>query len=429
MAIKILATSDLHLGKKSSEVPRTANESSTRFTWDRLVDWSVRHNVDVVLLAGDIIDQDNRYFEAVGALQSGFDRLNREGIKVFIVTGNHDHDVLPAMVNESRYENIYLLGENGKWEVSSYRKDNLTVQFTGWSFPEKFVQESPLMNFTGEGLNRNLFTIGLFHGDAYSRESRYGPFDINNLLNKYVDTWIIGHIHKPARLKENDPIIWYPGSPHALSPKETGQHGPLLLTIESRHVAEVKQVPLSPVRYETLNIDITGAKDESEVRDRVTSMIYKESEDLITELEKVMYLIYDIHLTGSHARVHDLKSWTLSLTDYRREMESGTIIIPRKVVNNATPETENLKELALQPTPAGIMAKTILTIQNGGNSEFLDTLKAKWFEEREKLKTSGTYQPLTGTAAPGEGGDENPIPYILRECNRLLSEFIKQQAN
>ena len=132
-----------------------------------------------------------------------------------------------------------------------------TIQFTGWSFPNQFVQESPLMSFTIENLDPNLTTIGFFHGDAFSKESRYGPFDASQLLNKQVDAWIIGHIHKPLNLRDSDPIIWYPGSPHALSPKETGNHGPLLLTVQNPHEISVRQVPLSPVRYETINADIS----------------------------------------------------------------------------------------------------------------------------------------------------------------------------
>ena len=96
MAIKILATSDLHLGRKSSEVPSSEKESSTRFTWENMVEWCIHHNTDVMLLAGDIVDRDNRFFEAIGPLQAGFEKLERAGVSVFIITGNHDHDVFPC---------------------------------------------------------------------------------------------------------------------------------------------------------------------------------------------------------------------------------------------------------------------------------------------------------------------------------------------
>ena len=72
MAIKILATGDLHLGKKSSSVPESAEEGSSKFTWNRIIDLSIRNGIDILALTGDIVDQDNRYFEAIGPLQTGF---------------------------------------------------------------------------------------------------------------------------------------------------------------------------------------------------------------------------------------------------------------------------------------------------------------------------------------------------------------------
>ncbi len=277
MPIHILATSDLHLGRKSSEVPLSAGEASTRHTWEKMIDWSLRHQIDAVLLAGDIVDRDNRYFEAIGPLQSGLKRLDDAGIAVMIVGGNHDFDVLPSIVKGSTFRKVHFMGENGTWEIKRLELGGQTVQFTGWSFPGQFVKESPLMHFNAGDLDPNLTTIGLFHGDALSRESPYGPFDTGSLINLHTDAWIVGHIHKPSELRKTGPAIWYPGSPHALSSRETGRHGPLLLTVQNPHEITLKQVPLSPVRYETITINISGAKDESAVRDRVTSELSEQA--------------------------------------------------------------------------------------------------------------------------------------------------------
>jgi aspartate/glutamate racemase len=50
MPFKLLTTADLHLGKKSSNVPRSLEESSTRFTWHRIIEWAVENEVDAVIL-------------------------------------------------------------------------------------------------------------------------------------------------------------------------------------------------------------------------------------------------------------------------------------------------------------------------------------------------------------------------------------------
>lgn len=67
MPFKLLTTSDLHLGKKSSNVPRSLEESSTRFTWHWIIQWAVEHEVDVMVLTGKWnVDRDNHFFEAIG---------------------------------------------------------------------------------------------------------------------------------------------------------------------------------------------------------------------------------------------------------------------------------------------------------------------------------------------------------------------------
>ncbi|HYW96871.1 MAG TPA: hypothetical protein VE870_14850, partial [Bacteroidales bacterium] len=326
-------------------------------------------------------------------------------------------------------ENVHILGHNGEWEVKTITRNNQTVQFVGWSFPRQYVPESPLVNFTSQGLDPNFPAIGIFHGDAFSREKKYGPFDLNNLLNKDVDAWIIGHIHKPTILHGQNPFVCYPGSPHALSPKETGLHSPLMLTVSGKHKMEVKPVIFSPVRYENISVNITGAKNEDSFRDIITSSLRDHARAITTELEKVRFLIYDIKLEGRHRDVNVLSRWAANVPDYRPDVESATIVLPRKVINNAEPSVENLHELASQPSPAGIVAGTILALREGRSSELLESLRERWYSEREKLVNAVTYQPLSLNDADNGTLHEEADRYILRECNRLLNEFINQQAN
>src|SRR5690625_6163197 len=96
-SIRILATADLHLGKSSSDI--TGSHASTKFTLNKITEYCVDQKVDVLLLSGDIVDWDNRFFEAYGPLQESFDRLGRHGIKIYLVAGNHDFNVLPQIIS------------------------------------------------------------------------------------------------------------------------------------------------------------------------------------------------------------------------------------------------------------------------------------------------------------------------------------------
>lgn len=68
MPIKILAAGDLHLGKKSGSIPNNAKEKPIKYVWSRMVEYAIDNRVDFIALPGDIADQDNSYFEAIGPL-------------------------------------------------------------------------------------------------------------------------------------------------------------------------------------------------------------------------------------------------------------------------------------------------------------------------------------------------------------------------
>src|SRR5690554_4196479 len=120
MALKVLVTGDIHIGKKSSSVKQDTDESATKSTWTKIVEYVIKNNIDVLALTGDVVDQDNRFFEAIGPLQTGFERLKKAKIDVFMVSGNHDFDVLSQLVDANKYENTHLLGRGGNWEMKTF---------------------------------------------------------------------------------------------------------------------------------------------------------------------------------------------------------------------------------------------------------------------------------------------------------------------
>ncbi len=425
MAIKVLTTADIHLGKRSSGLPERSEWSSTRYTWNSIVEWALHNDADILLLAGDIVDRDNRYFEAVGPLQSGFQKLKDADIKVFITAGNHDFDVLPQIAANSRHENVQLLGKNGEWQSARFQKNGLNLSFYGWSFPTRIVYTDPLSNFRPEEINPNDINIGVLHGELDTVESRYAPVDSRSLKAKNLDVWVLGHIHKPRQVQDHEPAIFYPGSPHALSAKEPGKHGPQLLTINGKENITITPIPLSPVRYERLQLNVAEADSEETLREKLTSDIVDDAEEKLAELNQVENLIYDLYLDGRHRDHEDMNSWVAPMTgDYEREIGGGTRISVRKVTNDVGAAVENLEELVNDPSPAGKLAETILAIENGTATEFLNKLLDQWRLKHEGLNKSDTYAPLSNEERVQEREAED---FILRECNQLLGELLTQQ--
>jgi DNA repair protein SbcD/Mre11 len=427
MAFKILATSDIHLGKSSTGVRGDANETSVRHTWKRIVDLAIASSVDVLALAGDIIDRDDRYFEAIGQLQAGFTRLQEAGIGVIMIAGNHDFDVTTEIMSGDRFSNVTLLGANGAWEVITRQKGNLTVQFAGWSFPSQHYIQNPSKDFNLSGIDTRYPAIGLLHADVGNSESRYAPVDLSSLTALPLNAWILGHVHKPELL-HRDPLVLYPGSPHALSAKEQGPHGPVMLTVSESGDIALTPYPLSPVRYGSIKIDVTGAAGEAEIRSGVTAAIHERTTELKNELEAVSYMVWDVTLTGKHPKIREVEAWLVPITETDTGEEGRTRVQVRKLYNEIQPEVTNLRELAREPSPAGRLAETIIALEEGETTPFLEEMIARWKEMARNTGSSFPYQPLLSSAPEAViKGDQQAKQMIMNECNRLLSELLAQQ--
>ncbi len=86
--MKILHTSDWHLGKKLGHYSRLEEQ---RQVLDEICTIADEHAADVVVIAGDLFDTYNPPNEAVDLFYSTLKRLSREGKRpVFAIAGNHD---------------------------------------------------------------------------------------------------------------------------------------------------------------------------------------------------------------------------------------------------------------------------------------------------------------------------------------------------
>lgn len=428
MAIKILVAGDLHLGRSSGGIHGSPDDSSTRTTWKRITDWCIGNKADMLLLTGDIVDRNNRYFEALGPLQRGFVQLGEAGIKVFMVSGNHDFDVLSQIAQGGDYENVRLLGPGGNWELASFEKFGQKIQVAGWSFPRQFVYENPLLSLSRLDIDPNYPAVGLLHCDVAVGESKYGPVDANGFAGKGLNVWALGHIHKPWIVNQDDPLVFYPGSPHAMSAKENGSHGCVLLTVESNGIIKHEQVPMSPVRFETLIVDITGLTGEGDVRNRVTRAAAEEAGNMIREHQRLTWVVYDIILEGEHRTPREAANWAGSgIEDYMMEIQRGTNVMIRKVESNVRPVIGNLEKLAEESSPAGKLAETIMAIGQGRKTPFVEALLSEWNTKFLAINDSPAYQPV-------RKGNENSdiskqgVRFIQKECRKLLGELLEQQS-
>jgi exonuclease SbcD len=265
--MRILACSDIHLGRICAVEGSDLTGSSA---WEAVVETAIAQEVDALVLAGDIVDNDNFWFEAYGPLLRGFERLNAERIAIIAVAGNHDSSISPKLIKEKPFVNI--LGLNGKWEAL----DLHGVRFIGWSFPGTYYEEDPFNTFPQELLKTDLPILGVLHCEV-NGASRYAPVPEHRF--KPPAFWVLGHTHKPVVTESYVNC----GSPFALDRGETGDHGVFLIELEGKHWGKPKMLSLTPHRFEECSVELDAATGKDDVRDSINVALREEGERIAAE--------------------------------------------------------------------------------------------------------------------------------------------------
>ena len=259
--MRILCSSDLHLGRSSLLPPEhTANTDYTAAAaWQRTVRLALQAQVDLVLIAGDLVDQDNNASRASSPLYQGLAALNAARIPVVATAGNHDHAILPSLVDTFSGLSFDFLGRNGEWTQRQFSLNGQQLEVLGWSFPSSTVSECPVSKVPPP-LPGSTQRIGLVHGEVGKSCSQITPLPLSQLQNADIDLWLAGHYHSPAwypgRRGLADVLI--PGSPQALGPGAEGIHGPWLAHWQRETRPQLHQVPLSTIRYNSVPLEVTG---------------------------------------------------------------------------------------------------------------------------------------------------------------------------
>lgn len=121
--MKILHTSDLHLGKKLDGILRLDEQKAVL---NEILSIALQEKVDLMLIAGDVYDTfipssdaENLFFEMV-------DLFSQNGIIVVCISGNHDDEdrLLASKLLASR-RGVYLCGSENNFENISFNKISL----------------------------------------------------------------------------------------------------------------------------------------------------------------------------------------------------------------------------------------------------------------------------------------------------------------
>jgi DNA repair exonuclease SbcCD nuclease subunit len=421
--LRLLLTSDLHLGRTSSRLPESVTNDGYRASdaLNRIVDLAIREQVDLVCMSGDIADESNKFWEAIGPLEYGINRLAESGIRTIAVAGNHDYEVLGKLADQFDPDKFLLLGRGGVWErhkIDIPGKPELIID--GWSFPRRHVQNSPLENYD---LACDLSTpiLGMVHGDLNAVSSNYAPIALDQLQAIPISGWLLGHIHA-SRLVDGLPWILYPGSPQAFDPGEAGSHGVWTVEVVGSVLGVPRLYPLSSIRYSGLDIDLGGVSDDDELIKQIIEGVRDAADRIIAEEDTALVCInLRLKLVGETSLSADVPRIVGALKD-DLALQVGAVHIGVETVENQTLPSIDLEAYARQKSAPGAVARMLLDLDGDDASDDVKELIQQTREDIEKHEGGKQFTSLARRDVTNDMARE----HLRTQGRALLARLVGQ---
>jgi DNA repair exonuclease SbcCD nuclease subunit len=261
MRFTFLHAADLHLGSPLKGLglrdPDLAEKLGTasRDAFEALIQRALEEKVAFAIFAGDIFDGDWRDASIALYFNKQIARLDRAGIPVFLLKGNHDAE---SLVSKS-----VTLPEKAQEfpsrKAKTFPLPELRVALHGRSFSDRAETENFVADYpppTPGWLN-----IGVLHTSLDGRpgHANYAPCTLADLRAKNYDYWALGHVHA-HEVVNRDPFIVYPGNLQGRSIRECGAKGAILVDVEDGAIRDIRRLIVDRARFAEIFIDAAPFK-------------------------------------------------------------------------------------------------------------------------------------------------------------------------
>lgn len=261
-SFRFVHAADLHLGSPfkglSARDPELARRfaEATRKAFTTLVSRTLELAADFMVIAGDVYDgewQDN----AVGLFfNREIARLERAGIPVFVLRGNHDAE---SVVTRSISMPANVRGFDTR-KPQTHLLEPLRVALHGQSFADRSQGDNLARSYPAP--EPGWFNIGVLHTSLTGRppHADYAPCSVDDLRARGYDYWALGHVHDHEVI-DTDPHMVFPGNLQGRSIRETGAKGAVLVTVTDGRVTGCERLIVDEARWALLELDISGLAD------------------------------------------------------------------------------------------------------------------------------------------------------------------------
>jgi DNA repair exonuclease SbcCD nuclease subunit len=271
--IRFLHTGDLHLDSPlqglSAEAPPevlSILRNATTDAWRSIVRTAIEARVDFVVVAGDVFEVASPTLLGQTRFRDGLAELATAGIRSFVVHGNHDpmdgRSWAPSLTFPTA---VHRFGIEAGESVPVMRDGHEIARIHGRSYPRASVTENYAAGFRADPAAP--FSIGLLHTNVGDRpgHANYAPCSVEDLRASGMDYWALGHIHQPGQVLA-DPPAYYCGIPQGRDPGELGARGCYLVDVDGAGQVEARFVAADVLRWQPLDVPITGLADDEALR-------------------------------------------------------------------------------------------------------------------------------------------------------------------
>jgi len=333
--MRLIHLSDLHLGKRVNEVSMTEDQ---KYILQQILRIVKDENADAVMLSGDIYDKSLPTAEAVTLFDEFLSRLAYMGVKVYVISGNHDSPERLAFGRGlMEGAGIYISPVyNGNISPLQLADSHGTVNF--WLLPfikpahvKRFFPEEKIESYTDacrvavEKMNidraaRNVLLTHQFVTGSTTCDSEElsvgGSENVDASVFEGFDYVALGHIHGPQNIGSSK--MRYCGTPLKYSFSEAGHYKSVtVVDLGAKGELELHTAALTPLHdMRVVRGSFAQLTDRSFYQDSATDdylhVILTDEEDIPEAVGRlrsiypnIMKLSYDNTRTRTNQTIDD----------------------------------------------------------------------------------------------------------------------------
>ena len=254
--VRILHAADFHLDSAftglNEQQARQRRQESRDLT-RRMVEYANDHGVQLMLLAGDLFDSDSIYGQTAEELAAALAEFRGH---VVIAPGNHDCYTAASPYARTLWpDNVLIFTAPEMLSMGlSFPQYGCTVYGAAFTAPE-MPESAELAGIAEQDGN---VAIGILHGEAGVKDSRYRPIPLQQIAQSGLDYLALGHVHACSGVQLAGKTAYaYPGCPEGRGFDELGDKGFLAGEVDKGSV-KLRFVPFAKRRYEIVTVDVTG---------------------------------------------------------------------------------------------------------------------------------------------------------------------------